>query len=765
VKKTVDYETPILQEFVNMGSWASIPAVSTFVNDDGSVSVCAFDGTNKRTYIYEYNEELVEQKTLTFTNELDIFGAFTKDKDGNYYIFYAKSTNSKTENNMAMVKYDKNGKKTKTFYLVSDDPESFGGVKIPFAASTCRLEISGSILAVYFGRDMFAGNDGLSHQASYGFVLNKDTFKRLDAGTPITLDPNKIPFVSHSFDQFILPVDNGFIFADLGDANPRSFTFARFKYGEQTQALGTFRFPGTWGDNSLFSQLGGVAKTSTGYIFTGTTPNEPWDVDVYQKIKYHARNLLIITIKENFTASNPPVKITSFSNIDESSGATTYAAYPKIVDLGGGMYLLLWEEELVFWEKIVRVGFQGLFMQIIDETGEKLSDKIKIEGARIGKHDIPRYNSRNGFVYWSTNNNIRNEIHVIGLNTRNYTAGIRAVDTTKNYTIRNETYYGSQQLRKTLNRKVDSDAMESEPDWYKREMESALAAMPQRLTPVEMTRINGGVFTMGSPANEPGRNANEGPQRQVTLSSFYMGKFEITQKEWYEVMGTTVEQQRNKAGSRYSLPLYGEGDDYPMYYVSWLDAIDYCNKRSVKEGLTPPYTISGIARTDVTWNRSANGYRLPTEAEWEYVCRAGTTTAYNTGAAISDNTGWYKANSGDVSHPVGQKPANRWGLFDMHGNAQEWCWDWWSGAYSGGEQTNPAGESSGQNRMSRGGCWISSAEYVRSSYRNYSQPSDRTYTGAYTGFRLVRNYSRSTLNTEPTSKNNKKGTPPLRGEP
>ena len=242
--------------------------------------------------------------------------------------------------------------------------------------------------------------------------------------------------------------------------------------------------------------------------------------------------------------------------------------------------------------------------------------------------------------------------------------------------------------------------------------------------PDNMVRINGGTFTMGSPANEPGRSSDE-TQRQVTVSSFYMGMTEVTQKEWYDVMGTTVRQQRDKADK--SWPIYGEGDSYPMYYVNWLEAVEYCNKRSQKEGLTPAYTVNG------TWNKNANGYRLPTEAEWEYACRAGTATAYNTGARISNDTGWYEDNSGSTAHPVGQKPANRWGLHDMHGNVWEWCWDWY-GSYSSAAQTDPTGASSGSGRVFRGGGWVISAERVRSAYRGGADP----YYPLEIGFRIVR---------------------------
>jgi len=255
------------------------------------------------------------------------------------------------------------------------------------------------------------------------------------------------------------------------------------------------------------------------------------------------------------------------------------------------------------------------------------------------------------------------------------------------------------------------------------------------LTPAATTalrgfvRINGGTFTMGSPVNEAGRDNDEGPQWQVTVSSFYMGKYEVTQKEWYDVMNTTVQQQREKAGQS---KLYGKGDNYPIYYVNWFEVVEYCNKRSQKEGLTPAYIING---TNVTWNRNANGYRLPTEAEWEYACRAGTNTAYNTGANISDDTGWYGANSGNTTRPIGQKPANAWGLYDMHGNVLEWCWDWY-GSYPSSAQTDPLGASLGSNRVGRGGSWGGTTAGVRSALRNDGIPTNRYYI---IGFRLARN--------------------------
>jgi formylglycine-generating enzyme required for sulfatase activity len=187
----------------------------------------------------------------------------------------------------------------------------------------------------------------------------------------------------------------------------------------------------------------------------------------------------------------------------------------------------------------------------------------------------------------------------------------------------------------------------------------------------------------------------------------------------------------------------------PVEQVSWYDALVFCNKLSISEGLSPAYSIGGKTNPtewgdvpttiDATWDAvtvvsGSKGYRLPTEAQWEYACRAGTTTAYHTGAAITDNTGWYSANSGSKTHEVGKKQANSFGLYDMHGNVYEWCWDWYDD-YADGAQTNPTGPTSGANRVLRGGSWDHSAVYARSAYRVCDGPHARYFT---VGFRLLR---------------------------
>jgi formylglycine-generating enzyme required for sulfatase activity len=181
-------------------------------------------------------------------------------------------------------------------------------------------------------------------------------------------------------------------------------------------------------------------------------------------------------------------------------------------------------------------------------------------------------------------------------------------------------------------------------------------------------------------------------------------------------------------------PCWFKGNTLPVEMVSWYDAVEYCNKRSLQERLTPAYTIKG---TNVAWNRNANGYRLPTEAEWEYAAKGGNGSPGNyeySGSSRADAVAWYEANSKEETQPVGRKASNSLGLYDMSGNVWEWCWDWY-GDYSSESQRDPAGSSSGSFRVLRGGSWYYAVGYSRSASRNYANPSDADYN---IGFRVVR---------------------------
>ena len=221
---------------------------------------------------------------------------------------------------------------------------------------------------------------------------------------------------------------------------------------------------------------------------------------------------------------------------------------------------------------------------------------------------------------------------------------------------------------------------------------------------LEMAYIRPGSFTMGSPGSEEGRYDNESPQTRVTFTKgYWLGKTEVTQGQWEALMGSN--------------PSNLKGADLPVEQVSWTEAMEFCRKLTEREraaGRLP----EGYA------------YTLPTEAQWEYACRAGTTGNY---AGDLNSMGWYTHNSGNMTHHVGQKQANAWGLFDMHGNVWEWCLDWYS-IYPGGSVTDPIGPSSGTNRVNRGGSWSYTALSCRSATRSWYAPGTRLNT---LGFRLA----------------------------
>ena len=215
---------------------------------------------------------------------------------------------------------------------------------------------------------------------------------------------------------------------------------------------------------------------------------------------------------------------------------------------------------------------------------------------------------------------------------------------------------------------------------------------------------------MGSRADDPGPEQNE-PQFEVSLSrGFWLQQTELTQAEYEALMGIN--------------PSYFKGTSNPVETVNWTEATEFCRRLSE----LPPEKSSG------------NLYRLPTEAEWEYACRAGSTTAYCFGDAEAgiEDYGWFNKNAARTTHPVGGKKPNAWGLHDMHGNVAEWCSDFY-GDYPSGSVTDPRGPESGEVRSLRGGGWFFVPHFARSAHRDGYPPTAR-YVGL--GFRLVAEPSR-----------------------
>ena len=242
-----------------------------------------------------------------------------------------------------------------------------------------------------------------------------------------------------------------------------------------------------------------------------------------------------------------------------------------------------------------------------------------------------------------------------------------------------------------------------------------------------MVQIPGGTFMMGALPDDGDARDSEKPRHQVTLTqNVEMSVYECTQGLYESVMGTNP--------SRYN------GSNLPVEQVSWCDAVLFCNKLSEMEGLEPVYELPKPFANDdwskkVKWNQNANGYRLPTEAEWEYCARGGEKHLY-AGSNNIDEVAWYWDNSGDTTYPVGQKKPNGYGLYDMSGNVWEWVWDSWKRDNTSSSVTDPIHvDTSSSNRVNRGGSWYCSARNTRISNRCGDGAS---YREGNLGFRILR---------------------------
>jgi formylglycine-generating enzyme len=248
------------------------------------------------------------------------------------------------------------------------------------------------------------------------------------------------------------------------------------------------------------------------------------------------------------------------------------------------------------------------------------------------------------------------------------------------------------------------------------------------LLPNSMVKIDGGSYMMGSKDEDYKADSDEQKEHEVSVNTFELNKYEVTVWEWKQY----VKEKKLKMPVA---PKTGFNDKAPINNITWVDAINYCNWLSKKEGLTPVYTSKGPF---YYCNFKANGYRLPTEAEWEFAAKGGIKTKKFTysGGNNLDEVAWHKGNSGGKTQTIGTKTANELGLHDMTGNVWEWCWDWYNKEYYKTEtKDNPTGPEMGDKKCVRGGSYDSDKNYLRPANRISTFP-DKTHE--FYGFRLAR---------------------------
>ena len=290
------------------------------------------------------------------------------------------------------------------------------------------------------------------------------------------------------------------------------------------------------------------------------------------------------------------------------------------------------------------------------------------------------------------------------------------------------------QLLSCVQRYLELKANDPEAQNLQRKIEALTTTISAK--GMKLRRIPGGRFYMGSHESDEYLRNNESPQHKVVIPhNLFVGVYPVTQQQFQELM-------------EYNPSVAAEEAERPVDGVTWYSALEFCNKMSEAESLQPYYDLKAVRRRTTGAIEGAkvtvlggDGYRLPTEAEWEYACRAGSVSPWCFGDHVLDvgNYAWYYDNSTMETHPVGLRKPNPWGLYDMHGNVMEWCYDWYNEMYyqqCAEEEENPTGPTEGVSKVLRGGAWQFGAEATRCAYRNSSAPE--TIAGVI-GFRICRN--------------------------
>lgn len=404
------------------------PMTSTFIANDGTISVFVGKPFDDKTIIYEYDSSMKFLRKLTLPRELPLFGAFTRDKEGNYYVLSGQEFKEELPHDSQLIstilaKYDENGNKLMQREFKAYDDFQKLGTKDPFHSSNTILRASDNELALYFGRLFFKTSDGLNHQGSMYRIFNKETFEEL-YNNDYEINP---PFVSHCFEGAIKfdQEENAFISAMIADASPRAIAFARIKRENEKSELLEDPIKECEGMyQETYTKIAGFEKNTNGYIFAGTAERN----NITTHRQNDSRNIFIETINNDFTSLGEKKWITNYNRKEmENAGS------PKMVAISGGRYLLMWELMGKSYNDVLG-GYKGTYMTIIDGAGNLLQDVQKLPDIRLSPFEPLVFNSKNNSVYWSIINsnqemilysfNPDEAIPVIDIPVANYYSGL-----------------------------------------------------------------------------------------------------------------------------------------------------------------------------------------------------------------------------------------------------------------------------------------------------------------------------------------------------
>ncbi|MCL2320930.1 MAG: CAP domain-containing protein [Oscillospiraceae bacterium] len=379
----VDGYNPNEEGFGFFKNRINVSPIQMITNDDGTYTICVVPkDDDENIYIYEYDEDNTFVKNIIIKKALPKFGAYTKDSEGNYYVFFGLNIEAKSDRitkNMALVKYNGDGEKTAECFF--NAPSDGGlGVKNPLLYG-CKMKISKDNLLIYFGCNTYEGKDKRTHDASYAALFDLKTFTNITKNTCI----NTL-YTPNSYDRSVLPLEYGFVVVDKVSSYPRSFKISEYS-GHSLKSTDTFAFKGNIDDKNTYSELGGIVKTTDGFMIAGTYENNSED-----DFKSSPRNVFVQKISDDLSLKQTPVYITDYTDRTIENAANL-----KIVQVEIDKNILLWEL------RGEDGSYKGTYMAIINDHGELQGSMQKLNDCRLNMYDDLSYNFNKNKISWAIN--------------------------------------------------------------------------------------------------------------------------------------------------------------------------------------------------------------------------------------------------------------------------------------------------------------------------------------------------------------------------